>query len=222
VGSNAIITVSGSQPATPVDGTLWLDNETGELGVYLSPGWVTIGAGVQGPIGYTGSVGAGYTGSASTEVGYTGSAASLPSQTGNSGKYLTTDGSTASWGTVSIPANSTLTNPTFTNYTETRYTATITSNAITLDLTNGTFQSITTMVGSNAITLPAVGAGKSLTVQILYASTPTTMTFATPSGTLKWPGGTTPTPTLTNTKIDFYAFVSDGTNWYGTQSGANF
>jgi hypothetical protein len=27
----------------------------------------------------------------------------LPSQTGNSGKYLTTDGTTASWGTVSVP-----------------------------------------------------------------------------------------------------------------------
>jgi hypothetical protein len=27
---------------------------------------------------------------------------------------------------------------------------------------------------------------------------------------------------LTNTKIDIYAFISDGTNWYGIQSGANF
>jgi hypothetical protein len=78
------------------------------------------------------------------------------------------------------------------------------------------------MVGANAITLPAVGAGKSLTVQVLYASTPTSLSFATPSGTLKWPGGTAPTATLTNTKYDFYAFVSDGTNWYGIQSGANF
>jgi hypothetical protein len=98
----------------------------------------------------------------------------------------------------------------------------VTSNAITLSLNNGTFQTITTMVGANAITLPTVASGKSLTVQILYASTPTTLTFATPSGTLKWPGGTAPTPTLTNTKYDFYTFVSDGTNWYGIQSGANF
>jgi hypothetical protein len=27
---------------------------------------------------------------------------------------------------------------------------------------------------------------------------------------------------LTNTKVDIYAFISDGTNWYGVQSGANF
>ena len=125
-------------------------------------------------------------------------------------------------GSVVLSSSPSLTNPTFTNYTETRYAATITGNAITLDLANGTFQTITTMVGANAITLPAVASGKSLTVQILYASTPTTLTFAAPSGSLKYPGGTTPTPTLTNTKYDFYSFVSDGTNWYGVQTGANF
>jgi hypothetical protein len=118
--------------------------------------------------------------------------------------------------------NKTLTNPTVTNYTESRFVATVTGNAIRLSLDNGTFQTITTMVGANAITLPALGAGKSLTVQVLYASTPTTLTFATPAGTLKWPGGTAPTPTLTNTKYDFYTFVSDGTNWYGIQAAANF
>jgi hypothetical protein len=115
-----------------------------------------------------------------------------------------------------------LTNPTITNYTETNFTATVTSNAITLSLTNGTFQTITTMVGANAITLPSPAAGKSLTVQVVYASTPTSLTFTSPSGTLKYPGGTTPTATLTNTKVDIYAFISDGTNWYGVQSGANF
>jgi hypothetical protein len=78
------------------------------------------------------------------------------------------------------------------------------------------------MVGANAITLPAPSAGKSLTVQVVYASTPTSLSFASPSGSLKYPGGTTPTATLTNTKSDFYSFVSDGTNWYGVQTGANF
>lgn len=138
---------------------------------------------------------------------------------GSGGTGVTT--STGS-GSVVLSNSPSLTNPTFTNYTETRYAATITGNAITLDLANGTFQTITTMVGANAITLPAVASGKSLTVQILYASTPTTLTFAAPSGSLKYPGGTTPTPTLTNTKYDFYSFVSDGTNWYGVQTGANF
>ena len=118
--------------------------------------------------------------------------------------------------------NKTLTNPTVTNYTESRFVATVTGNAIRLSLDNGTFQTITTMVGANAITLPAPSSGKSLTVQVFYLSTPTSVTFSTPAGTLKWPGGTAPTPTLTNTKYDFYTFVSDGIGWYGIQAAANF
>jgi hypothetical protein len=125
-------------------------------------------------------------------------------------------------GSLVFATTPTLTNPTITNYTETNFTATVTGNAITLSLTNGTFQTITTMVGANAITLPSPAAGKSLTVLVVYASTPTSLSFASPSGSLKYPGGTTPTATLTNTKTDIYAFISDGTNWYGVQSGANF
>jgi len=121
--------------------------------------------------------------------------------------------------TINTP---TLTNPTVTNYTETRFAATISSSPIVLALTDGTFQSITTKVGSNSITLPSPSSGKSLTVQVIYASTPTSLAFTSPSGTLRWPGGTPPTATLTNAKVDIYAFISDGTDWYGIQSGANF
>jgi len=115
-----------------------------------------------------------------------------------------------------------LTNPTITNYTETRFSATNSTGTITLNLTNGTFQTITTVAGTNAINLPTPTSGKSLTVQIFYNATPTSLTFYTPSGSLKYPTSTTPSPTLTNGKYDFYSFISDGTNWYGVQTGANF
>jgi hypothetical protein len=78
------------------------------------------------------------------------------------------------------------------------------------------------MVGANAITLPTPVAGKGLTVQVNYVSTPTTLTFATPRGTVRYNFGSTPTPTLTNGKVDVYVFISDGVNWYASQSGANF
>ncbi len=38
----------------------------------------------------------------------------LPSQTGNTGKYLTTDGSSASWATINLSAYATISSPTFT------------------------------------------------------------------------------------------------------------
>jgi hypothetical protein len=121
-----------------------------------------------------------------------------------------------------IITTASLINPTVTNYTETRGTATVVTSPLALDLANGTFQSITTKVGSNSLTLPTPSAGKSLTVQVIYASTPTSLAFTSPSGSLKYPGAVTPTATLTNGQSDFYSFISDGTNWYGVQTGANF
>jgi hypothetical protein len=69
-----------------------------------------------------------------------GSTSSLPSQTGNAGKVLTTDGSTASWGTV------------------TAYTPTITTSALTT-LTLGTSYETYVFTGASAATwtLPATG-----------------------------------------------------------------
>jgi hypothetical protein len=124
--------------------------------------------------------------------------------------------------TSPIITTASLINPTVTNYTETRGTATVVTSPLALDLANGTFQSITTKVGSNSLTLPTPSAGKSLTVQVIYASTPTSLAFTSPSGSLKYPGAVTPTATLTNGQSDFYSFISDGTNWYGVQTGANF
>ena len=41
---------------------------------------------------------------------------------------------------------------------------------------------------------------------------------------VKWPGGTAPTLTTTNTKTDIITFVTNngGTTWYGFVGGQNF
>jgi hypothetical protein len=244
------LTVAGTSGGVPYfsSGTTWASSAalaSNSLvvggGAGAAPSTVTTGTGVVTALGVnTGSAGAFVVngGALGTPSGGTlTNATGLPISTGVSGlgtnvaTFLATPSSanlaaavTDETGTGLVVFNNTpeLTNPTVTNYTETNFTATVTSNAITLSLTNGTFQTITTMVGANAITLPAPATGKSLTVLVVYASTPTSLTFTSPSGTLKYPGGTTPTATLTNTKVDIYAFISDGTNWYGVQSGANF
>lgn len=151
--------------------------------------------------------------------------ATLPGQGGNSGKFLTTDGSTASWGSagdVTLTGTQTLTNKTieagtFTNgYTEETYTAN-SGTGITLDLANGSFQ-IITLTGSPTITMPTAVAGKSFILLLKSGSGSYTVTWST----VAWPGGTAPTLTSTASKMDILSFFSDGSKWYGTTVGLNY
>lgn len=122
--------------------------------------------------------------------------------------------------TTNSSGNKVLVNPAIKGYTETVFYQTITGNAITLSLDNGSFQGIYTMAGANAVTLPpSTSAGRSFTLLINYINTPTTLTFSTTRGTIKYSNSLTPVATLTNGKIDFYTFISDGVNWYGAQLG---
>jgi hypothetical protein len=118
--------------------------------------------------------------------------------------------------TTTSLGNLTLVNTTVTNYTETLFS--VTGNT-TVALTNGTLQKITTS-GSTTVTLPASVAGKSFTLIIAYAAADA-LTFAG-GGTLKFAGGTTPTPTSATGKIDIFSFFQDGTNTYGVTNGQNY
>ena len=68
---------SSTTPATTIDGALWLDTESGTLGVYYSGAWLS----VNGNTGYTGSAVTGYAGSS----GYAGSAGPAGGYTGSAG-----------------------------------------------------------------------------------------------------------------------------------------
>jgi len=90
--------------------------------------------------------------------------------------------------------------------TQTTKSASFTPNLTT----EGTVYSCT---GTMTITMPAVAAGKSFTI---VHATGDSITWG---GTIKWNGGAEPAK---GTGIDMYVFYSDGTNWYGMQSGTGF
>ena len=83
------------------------------------------------------------------------------------------------------------------------------STSFTVDLANG---SVFTLTAAGTVTLPAAEMGKSFTL-IVTVGTNLTITG------VRWSRGATPTK---GTGIDIYSFISDGTNWYGGQSGTNF
>jgi hypothetical protein len=120
-------------------------------------------------------------------------------------------------GALVFGTSPTLTNPTVTNYVETPFTAN-SSTAITIALTNGTFQ-IITLTGNATITMPTATSGKSFIILLKQDATGSrTVTWST----VKWPAGTAPTITATASKQDIFSFVSDGTNWYGGTGGQNY
>ena len=160
---------------------------------------------------------------------------SLPSQTSNSGKYLTTDGSTASWATVS--AGSSFTGGTVANATTfsssvafgARYdelrsdvTASSTTNfdCSVSNVANVTLSaSITSLTFSN---IPASGRVFTLTLFLNQDATGS-RTVAWPAA-VKWPAAAAPTLTTTASKTDIITLVTHdgGTNWYGFVAGQNF
>ncbi len=122
-------------------------------------------------------------------------------------------------GNVVLATNPSITKPTITNYVETYYTVSGFTSTVTLDLANGTVQSLT-LVSATALTITLPSAATQSQSFILMirqpaSGTATTATFAA-SPPVKWSGGTAPTITATLSRMDIITFVSDGTNWYGS------
>ena len=105
----------------------------------------------------------------------------------------------------------TLTTPTVTNYLESVVAIGNSGTTKTLDLTNGTVQTVT-MTGNCTFTMPTATAGKSF---ILIVSTGAGSFTGVFTG-VKYINGTAPTLTTTASRWDILTFFSDGTNWYGS------
>jgi hypothetical protein len=108
-------------------------------------------------------------------------------------------------------ANKTLTNPTVNNYTEGVVSIGNSGTSQTIDLTNGTFQTVT-LTGNCTFTMPTATAGKSFFLKVLTGAGGFTAAFTG----VKWPAATAPTITAAASKYDLISFVADGTAWSGS------
>jgi hypothetical protein len=91
------------------------------------------------------------------------------------------------------------------------------------DITVDTIHRLT-LTGNATLNLPTPAAGKSLTAVTSQDATGGRMiTWATPSGAIKWPGGASPAYTSTASATDVTTFMcADGTNWLGMPAGYAF
>lgn len=107
--------------------------------------------------------------------------------------------------------------------TEVKTAPAISAGALTLNCANGNVfavalnAAITTLTLSNA---PATGTAYGMTVAFTADGTARAITWP---GSVKWAGGTAPTLTSTNAKVDIFVFVTwdGGTTWYAHIAGQN-
>jgi len=126
-------------------------------------------------------------------------------------------------GALVFGTSATLTTPTATGLRETRTAPTISSGTLTLDCSAGNVfnvalnANITTLSFTN---VPSSGTAFALTLLLTADGTARTVTWG---ASVKWPGGTAPTLTSTNGKVDtFVLFTHDGgTNWLAFTGGQN-
>lgn len=121
----------------------------------------------------------------------------------------------AATGTLLTSASPTINNPTITDYIETYYNIGTVTTTATINLTNGTVQTLTLTASTTCtVTMPTATAGKSFLLLVRQAAT--TGNGAVTWSTVKWGAAGTPTVTATAARMDIFTFVADGTNWYGS------
>jgi hypothetical protein len=115
-------------------------------------------------------------------------------------------------------SNKTLTSPTVTGYTESLAAIGTVTTAYTLVITSGTVLTATLTANTGCtFTMPTATAGKSFMLILTQAAGGSGS--ATFTG-VKWPGGLVPAVTTTASAVDVFAFVANGTSWYGSYQQA--
>lgn len=126
-------------------------------------------------------------------------------------------------GALVFGTSPTLTTPTNTGLRETQTTPTISSGTLTLNCSVGNVfavalnANITTLSFTN---VPTSGTAYALTLSFTADGTARTVTWG---ASVKWPGGTAPTLTSTNAKVDTFVLTTwdGGTTWYAFVAGQN-
>jgi hypothetical protein len=93
-----------------------------------------------------------------------------------------------------------------------------TSTALTIDWSTNPVQKAT-LTGTCTFTFSNPTSGGVYVLRLTQGSGPYTVTWP---GTVHWSGGTAPTLTATNAKVDIFTFVYDGTTYFGVTSGLNY
>jgi hypothetical protein len=126
-------------------------------------------------------------------------------------------------GSVVLSTSPTVTTGTYTGLNETQTSPSISGGTLTLNCAVGNVfavalnASVTTLSFTN---VPASGKAYALTLSLTANGTAYTITWG---AAVKWPGGTAPTLTSTNGKVDtFVLYTYDGgTTWYAFTAGQN-
>lgn len=176
-----------------------------------------------------GTITATLTGTASTATNLAGgSGGTIPYQSaagttamlsnGTAGQLLQANGGTAAPTWVS-----TVSGLTVTGLKETKTAPAISSGTLTLDCSVGNVFAVSFNSNINTLSftnVPATGTAFGLTLMLTADGTARTITWG---GSVKWAGGTAPTLTSTNAKVDVFVLVTHdgGTTWYAFTSGQN-
>ena len=117
-----------------------------------------------------------------------------------------------------------ITRPRFTDYAETYTTPAISSGTLTLNIENGNVFRVSRNANISTVTISNPAAtGNACSFTLIFDANGTSYTITWPAA-VKWPGGTAPTITTTNSRSDMFVFYTNnaGTTWYAMTAAQNF